>query len=42
MERIDELIDCGAYSNRSEIIRDAIRKHITTFDNKLFREQKNQ
>lgn len=37
MKRLDELIDCGAYSNRSEAIRDAIRKHITSFDDTSFR-----
>ena len=40
MERLDELITCGAYSNRSEAIRDAIRKHITTFDGDYFRKER--
>jgi Arc/MetJ-type ribon-helix-helix transcriptional regulator len=30
-ERIDEIIDSGIYSNRSELIRDAIRNHIKDF-----------
>ncbi len=42
MERLDELIDCGAYSNRSEAIRDAIRKHVITFhDNGFMKRSKN-
>lgn len=40
MERLDELIDCGAYSNRSEAIRDAIRKHVSTFDDGYFRRRR--
>jgi Arc/MetJ-type ribon-helix-helix transcriptional regulator len=32
MERVDELINSGVYSNRSEAVRDAIRKHIKSFD----------
>ncbi len=31
IERLDELIQQGVYSNRSEAIRDAIRRHVTSF-----------
>jgi len=31
VEMLDELIENGVYSNRSEAIRDAIRKNITHF-----------
>lgn len=33
---LDELIEKGAYSNRSEAIRDAIRKNITYFQESNF------
>jgi Arc/MetJ-type ribon-helix-helix transcriptional regulator len=28
IEMMDELIDNGIYSNRSEVIRDAVRRHV--------------
>jgi Arc/MetJ-type ribon-helix-helix transcriptional regulator len=31
LERLDELVNKGMYSNRSEAIRDAIRSHVTSF-----------
>lgn len=31
MDRLDELVSIGIYSNRSEAIRDAIRKNIYNF-----------
>jgi len=31
LERLDDLVDKGMYSNRSEAIRDAIRNHVTSF-----------
>ena len=31
MERLDRMVNEGIYSSRSEIIRDAIRKHLNGF-----------
>ncbi|MBI2675726.1 MAG: type II toxin-antitoxin system ParD family antitoxin [Candidatus Aenigmarchaeota archaeon] len=31
LERLDDLVAKGIYSNRSEAIRDAIRTHVTNF-----------
>jgi Arc/MetJ-type ribon-helix-helix transcriptional regulator len=36
IDRIDELIRCGAYPNRSEVIRDAIRNHVISFNDDHF------
>jgi len=36
IEMLDELIESGAYSNRSEAIRDAIRKNVSHFHNSGF------
>jgi Arc/MetJ-type ribon-helix-helix transcriptional regulator len=33
VERVDELIEDGVYSNRSEAIRDAVRRHVINFPN---------
>jgi len=33
---LDELIESGAYSNRSEAIRDAIRKNVNYFHDSGF------
>jgi len=33
IEMIDELVERGLYSNRSEAIRDAIRKHVNNEEN---------
>ena len=41
MDRIDDLIKSGMYSNRSEAIRDAIRKNVNGFDEVYF-QRKNQ
>ncbi len=35
IEMLDDLIESGMYSNRSEAIRDAIRKHVAYFDEKF-------
>jgi len=32
MEKLDKIVNDGIYSTRSEIIRDAIRKHLHKFD----------
>ena len=34
IERVDELIDSGIYSNRSEAIRDATRRLVMEFSQK--------
>jgi metal-responsive CopG/Arc/MetJ family transcriptional regulator len=31
LEELDKILDKGIYSSRSEIIRDALRKHINGF-----------
>ena len=31
LEEVDRLIVTGSYSNRSEIIRDAVRRHVGRF-----------
>ena len=36
IKMLDELIEKGAYSNRSEAIRDAIRKNISYFNESDF------
>jgi len=36
IEMLDELIESGAYSNRSEAIRDAIRKNVNYFHDSGF------
>jgi len=33
IELVDELVESGLYSNRSEAIRDAIRKHVNNDEN---------
>lgn len=32
LEMLDELVETGMYSNRSEAIRDAIRNHVSGFE----------
>jgi Arc/MetJ-type ribon-helix-helix transcriptional regulator len=39
MELLDKLIESGAYSNRSEAIRDSIRKNISNFHSSGFLEK---
>lgn len=34
IERLDKLIQQGIYSNRSEAIRDAIRRHLDNYSKK--------
>ncbi len=34
IERIDQLVDAGVYSNRSEVIRDATRRLVIEFSGK--------
>ena len=42
IENVDDLVSKGVYSNRSEVIRDAIRRHVVNFgetDPNLFRRE---
>ncbi len=39
IEMLDKLIESGAYSSRSEAIRDSIRKNISQFDGSGFLEK---
>ena len=38
IEKLDELVSKGMYSSRSEVIRDAIRNHITSFNKNNLKE----